>query len=426
MKKFVLFLLLIIQLGASAQELKQISLNEAIQIALENNLDYKSGKLNIDIAKNNIKSANRLQNPGIYTFWNFGKSGKGNPQQIGITQTIEIAKRTQRKKLAQAKLKLTDNDIKYLAFKLKTDVKIAYIETLSAKTKFHTLKEQEELLQTLLDIAKKRVETGASAEIDVLQAKIALNQMTTTINNARTEIDVANINFNKVLNVPNVQYKIEGNFLYDINISSDFKTPPLQQNLPDTQAILNNYLDRRFDLQISKNNIEVAEKNLINVVRQRVPDIELEGGYGFQTKGMSDNGQFQNGGYIGANLVNIPVLYSFRPEIKNAKLELEQAQLNYNSVKNKAAKDIQAKYEKFLTSRKNLNYYNETLLKESAEFIRLSKRSYEVGKSNLTTLIVMEQNYRDIILGYSDTLAQYYTDWLEFLLAINQEEIDEL
>ena len=426
MKKFVLFLLLIIQLGASAEEIKPISLNEAIQIALENNLDYKSGKLNIDIAKNNIKSANRLQNPGIYTFWNFGKSGHGNPQQIGITQTIEIAKRSPRKKLAQAKLKLTDNDILYMAFRLKTDVKIAYIETLGAKTKFHTLKEQEQLLQTLLDIAKKRVEAGASAEIHVLQAKIALNQMTTTINNAKTEIDVANINFNKVLNVPNEQYEIEGNFLTDSNITSDFKTPPLNINLPDTQTVVNNYLERRFDIQIVKNNIEVAEKNLINVVRQRVPDIELEGGYGFQSKGMSDDGTFQNGGYIGANLVNIPVLYSFSPEIKNAKLELEQAQLNYDSTKNKAAKDIQAKYEKFLTSRKNLNYYNETLLKESAEFIRLSKRSYEVGKSNLTTLIVMEQNYRDIILGYSDTLAQYYTDWLEFLLSINQEEMDEL
>ena len=426
MKKFVLFLLLIIQLGASAEEIKPISLNEAIQIALENNLDYKSGKLNIDIAKNNIKSANRLQNPGIYTFWNFGKSGHGNPQQIGITQTIEIAKRSPRKKLAQAKLKLTDNDILYMAFRLKTDVKIAYIETLGAKTKFHTLKEQEQRLQTLLDIAKKRVEAGASAEIDVLQAKIALNQMTTTINNAKTEIDVANINFNKVLNVPNEQYEIEGNFLTDSNITSDFKTPPLNINLPDTQTVVNNYLERRFDIQIVKNNIEVAEKNLINVVRQRVPDIELEGGYGFQSKGMSDDGTFQNGGYIGANLVNIPVLYSFSPEIKNAKLELEQAQLNYDSTKNKAAKDIQAKYEKFLTSRKNLNYYNETLLKESAEFIRLSKRSYEVGKSNLTTLIVMEQNYRDIILGYSDTLAQYYTDWLEFLLSINQEEMDEL
>ena len=426
MKKFVLFLLLIIQLGASAEEIKPISLNEAIQIALENNLDYKSGKLNYDIAKNNIKSANRLQNPGIYTFWNFGKSGHGNPQQIGITQTIEIAKRSPRKKLAQAKLKLTDNDILYMAFRLKTDVKIAYIETLGAKTKFHTLKEQEQLLQTLLDIAKKRVEAGASAEIDVLQAKIALNQMTTTINNAKTEIDVANITFNKVLNVPNEQYEIEGNFLTDSNITSDFKTPPLNINLPDTQTVVNNYLERRFDIQIVKNNIEVAEKNLINVVRQRVPDIELEGGYGFQSKGMSDDGTFQNGGYIGANLVNIPVLYSFSPEIKNAKLELEQAQLNYDSTKNKAAKDIQAKYEKFLTSRKNLNYYNETLLKESAEFIRLSKRSYEVGKSNLTTLIVMEQNYRDIILGYSDTLAQYYTDWLEFLLSINQEEMDEL
>lgn len=150
------------------------------------------------------------------------------------------------------------------------------------------------------------------------------------------------------------------------------------------------------------------------VARQRIPDLAVLGGYGYQSKGMSDDGTFQNGAYAGASLVNIPLFYSYRPEIKNAKLEVEKAGLNYNSTRNKALKDLNNAYEKFLTAKLNLNYYNNKLLKSSEEMIKLSKRSYEVGKSNLTTLIVMEQSYKSIIVGYTYALAEYYNCWIDF------------
>ena len=70
-----------------------------------------------------------------------------------------------------------------------------------------------------------------------------------------------------------------------------------------------------------------------------------------------------------------------------------------------------------------LNYYNDKLLKNSEEMIRVSKRSYEVGKSNLTTLIVMEQSYKSIIVGYTYALAEYYNSWIDFLREVNQEEL---
>ena len=101
----------------------------------------------------------------------------------------------------------------------------------------------------------------------------------------------------------------------------------------------------------------LAEKNLTVVARQRIPDISLSGGYGYQMPKHTDDGRFNSGGYVGASLVNIPVFYNYSPEIQNAALKLQQAELNYKSVKNKAEKDIAAAYDKFLTSAENLNYY---------------------------------------------------------------------
>lgn len=85
---------------------------------------------------------------------------------------------------------------------------------------------------------------------------------------------------------------------------------------------------------------------------------------------MSDDGKFQSGAYAGASLVNIPIFYNYSPEIKNAKLEIEKAQLNYNSTQYKALNDLNNAYEKFVTAKTNLNYYNEKLLKNSEEMIK--------------------------------------------------------
>ena len=94
------------------------------------------------------------------------------------------------------------------------------------------------------------------------------------------------------------------------------------------------------------------------------------------------------------------------------------------STQNKAIKDLNSSYEKFVTAKLNLNYYNEKLLKSSEEMIKLSKRSYEVGKSNLTSLIVMEQSYKSIIVGYTYALAEYYNCWIDFLRETNTEEFN--
>lgn len=321
------------------------------------------------------------------------------------------------KKLAKSNLELTKDNVDYNKFNLKMDVREAYIDLVAAKSILNSLESQQKLLEELVVIAKKRVAAGAAPEMDVIQAEIALNQMITQVNTAKVNVKSAMYDFNKVLNPSNpsgIKYdSIDSEFTNKNNFIG-LLTPSPKEPLPSFESISKNSLNNRFDLRIAKQQVDIAKKNLVVVARQRVPDLEVGGGYAFQNKHLSEDGTYKNGAYLGVNLTNIPVFYSYRPEIKNAKLEVEKADLNYVSVRNKALNDLNSAYEKFVTAKLNLNYYNDKLLKSSDEMIKISKRSYEVGKSNLTTLIVMEQSYRSIIVGYTYALSEYYNCWIDF------------
>ena len=428
MKKFILILLiLLICPSVYAGEIKKISLQEALDMAVENNIDYQASKMDIGIAENKVKASNRLQNPQINTFFNIGDIGRGNPQTAGLSETVEIAKRDARKKLALANLELTKQNLDYIKFDLKMDVREAYVNLVLAKEILNVLQSRQKLIQDLLEIAKKRVAAGEVEEVDVIQTEIALNQLVIQVNTQKANVKSAMFDFNKAINIKN-----EGSIKYDAlddNFSDkdDFialLSPKPRDKLPPFELIMENSLKNRYDIRIAKQEIDVAKKNLVYVARQRIPDIELQGGYGFMTKGMSESGAYMNGAYAGANIVNIPLFYTFKPEIQNAKMQVNQAELKYTSVENKAVNDLHSAYEKFLTAKLNLNYYNDNLLKNSNELIKVAKKNYAQGKSSLTTLIVMEQSYRSIVAGYTYALADYYNCWIDFLREVNVENFD--
>lgn len=407
------------------EDVKKVYLQDAIDAALKNNIDLQAAQLNINIAKNNIKSANRLQNPSFDVFYNFGASGWTEPRQLGMSQTVEIAKRKARKNLAKSNLKLVETNVGYTKFDLKMDVREAYINLVAAKSVLATLEQQQHLQVELLSIAKKRVKEGKVPEIDVIQAEIALNQMITQVNTAKVNVKSALSDFNKIINDPdNITYDSKDRIFSEENNFAEMLTPAPDEEFPQFSQIVSEALENRYDIQIAKQEIDVAEKNLTVVARQRIPDLSVSGGYGYQMARHTDDGRFNSGGYVGASIVNIPLFYNYSPEIQNAAYKLQQAELKYQSVKNKAVKDISAAYDKFLTAAENLNYYESKILISSEELIEVSKKAYESGKSDITSLIVMKQSYKSIIVGYTYALAEYYNSWTNFLREVNDETFD--
>ncbi len=407
----------------AVQDVKKVYLNQAIDAALENNIDLQAAKLERNIAKNNIKTANRLQNPSFDAFYFLGAAGNSEPKQLGVSENIEIAKRKARKNLAESNLKLVEKNIDYTIFDLKMDVREAYINLVEAKSILDTLEQQEELQEELLKIAKVRVKNHNAPDIDVIQAEIALNQMITQVNSARVNVKKALSDFNKVINNPdNIVYDSMDNIFSEENNFQEMMTPPPNFDFPSFDEIVQNAIRNRYDIQIAKQEIDVAEKNLTVTARQRIPDIQLTGGYAYQVGSYTDSGNFNNGAYAGASLVNIPLFYNYSPELQNAALKLKQAELKYESSKNRAVKDVSAAYDRFLTAADNLNHYEKKIITGSEELIETSKNSYEAGKSDITSLIVMKQSYKSIIIGYTQALAEYYNSWTNFLREVNDEK----
>ena len=402
------------------EEVSKVYLDEAIDVALKNNLDLKAAQLNVGIAKYEIKSANRLQNPSIDTFYFMGGEANSEPKQIGVSQNIEIAKRKARKKLAESKYSLVEKNVDYTAFDLKMDVREAYVELVAAKSVLDTLEQQRELQEELLAIAKSRT---SNSSIDAIQVEIVLNQLNTQVNTARVNVKSALFNFNKIINTPDdILYDSKVNIYLEENNYKEMDTPSPTYKFPEISEVIKKGLKNRYDIQIAEQELDIAEKNLSVVTRQRVPDLALTGGYAYKTGHYSESGHFNSGAYAGASLVNIPLFYNYLPEIQAAMMKVEQARLNVQSVKNKATKDIRVAYEKFLTAAENLIQYESKIISDSERLIDLSMDSYEDGVSDITAIIVMKQSYKSIIVGYTYALAEYYNSWTDFLREVNDED----
>ena len=411
--------------GAFAiEDIHKINLQQALDIAVENNIDLKAARLNVEIAKNKIKSANRLQNPEFNMFYNIGTAGRSEPQQLGFSELLEIGNRSPRKNLAKSNLELENENLRYTKFNLKMDVREAYINLIAEKSVLDTLEQQAKLQEELYEIVKKKVKSQKAPEMDELQAEIALNQMMTQVNTAKITVRNALVYFNKIINPSSdVSYDTQDNIFLEENNFDELLTPDPNDIMPEFEEIKEHALEHRYDIKIAKQQIDIAKKNLTLISHQRLPDIEVVGGYTYQSRAQTDT-VFKSGAYAGANIVNLPVFYRYKPEINNAKLELQQANLKYVSTVNKAMKDVDAAYAKFLTARTNLNYYEKNILKSSDKLIRASIKNYETGKSDLTALIVMKQSYKSIIVGYTYALAEYYNSWTNFLREVNDESFD--
>ena len=412
---------MILAVRVDAAEYTEITLPAAIEYAQTYSQRLKIKEMDVEVAKNKIDQANQLKNPSIGSFINMGKAGENDPQYLGVTQLIELAKRHPRKKFAESEYKLSRENFYQTKFELGMDVRDAYVELVGEKTILKQIDDQYELLSEICDLAKEKYKAGLANQMDIFQTELALNQLKIQKNSAQVNVNNAINKLNRII------YCTEQDFDSVSGIYSDnykaLLVPSPSLEMPSLDEILTKYLDNCFYVKIAKQEIDVAEKNLTNVIRQRVPDLEVTAGWSYNEKYRNPTGNFYGGAYIGVNLVNIPIFYTFSPEIKNAKIALEQANLRYNSVVDELIKDITGAYASFNTARTNLNDYNSKIIGDSFILMSYAKENYKKDKSDLISLIVMEKCYKEIIIGYTHALVDYCKSWTALLRVLDVDSL---
>lgn len=401
-------------------EIVKISADDAVHLALEHNLELQAKRKEIDILKQEVKMANALKNPQLQSSVLIGNIGRSNASQAGVALPVEIAKRGVRKKAAIANMNLLQDEIRQEELNLKLDVMRAYFDVVYMKSVVSILQQREQLYRQMKQVAEAKPKNSQNYEVEKMQSDIKHKKQLISLNKAKANLISAQFHFNKILNLKetDTMYDTRENSLFQEHISL------LDIQLPEYQTIEEVAMKYSYSIKIAYDTIDKSERELSVAKHKPIPDLTVLGGYAF-----SGDGNY-HGGYVGGYL-DLPVLYSYRPEINRAKIVLDRAKIDKVSFENKLKFALKEDFNNFKYAKENMGYY-KAILKESDNILKMSEQRYADGKTTLLNLFIIENSHQEILNEYISDMQVYYDSYLDLIhnmghdILLDEKSLDDL
>jgi len=391
---------------ASAQtaDTLKITLAQAEDQFLKNNLQLVIERYNIDNASAEIITARLFQNPNFS--YNNGLYATGVPnayseQSFGLSQLFSIAgKRNKNVQLAklgveQAKYQFFDL-LRTLKFTLRNDFYNIYFQQQSAKV----YDQEIGSLKKTLEIFKQQYAAGNIAEKEVLRIQSQLYTLQVEYNGLQTSIDTVQSEF-KLLIKTKPDIYIEPQVNYDLDNKNVVAAVSYQTLLDSAYA-------NRYDLKLAKTAIDYNNANLVLQKATAVPDVSLSlnydklGAYG------------QN--FLGAGIaIDLPFFNRNQGNIKQAHIAIDQSKIQLQDKQDQVESDVASNYKNALRLEQLNNSFDPAFKDDFTHLIQEVAKNYE--KRNISLL-----EFLDFYDSYKTNVLQLNT--LRFNRVISLEQIN--
>jgi len=384
-----------------------LTLDEAIDMALTYNLDLQAKRKELGMAKEDIKIANRLQNPRAVGNFLIGKVRQGNSSQVGLEIPVEFLKRYPRKRVALAKFNIAQNKIREFEHDLKIEVMRAYFDVLYLKSIVAIMNERKDLFEEMANVAKSKSRKD-DKDIEVLQSDIRYKRMLIELNQAKADLLSAQFRLNKVINMEKTEnmYDALETSLFADNLSL------LSISLLPYDIIEKIAMKYSYSLHIAEYEIKSAEANITVAKNQRIPNFSVGGGYAWQAT-YKGEGQNLPGAFVGASM-DVPILYFYGPDVRKAGLVLDKSKMDKASFENKLKIALKQDYNNFKYAKQNMEYYRE-IMQESKNILDLSKEQFSKGKMTFLSLLIVENAHQQTLQDYLRAMNLYYSAYLNLM-----------
>ena len=380
---------------------KELTLEQAIEIAKKNYPSLKAAQLEVDKQKALKATAYELGNTSIYTSQEeMGNSSKGIQTHIGIDQSgINIFGIFSKTELANAKTKLAKTGQKLNEYYLIRDVSKAWYRVLIAKNQWQLFKDVDTLYADFQKAAQLRFKTNQTSKLEYLSASAKYRELQVNLKNSesnyRASLNILNqyLNFKTTFDVSTNGLEQKIKFLFDENDS--LKGSP----------ILDYYATA----------VNVAESTWGVQRAGYLPKLDL--GYAYQSvDGVSGFHAWK----VGINLPLVFVSQSGRTEA--SKLDYEIAEQKYRQKLLAINAVFKEKLNRYISLREILLYYHNEALPLADEQIQASILSYRLGSIDYIQFIQNTETAIRIRSQYLEQLAEFFdvSAELEFLTAINK------
>ncbi len=417
-KKFVLPFLLLLTLSVKAQ--RQLTLEEAIATALQNNYDIQLSRNDSAVAALDYSYRNAIFLPRVNatagTNWNNNNQkqtladGTKREQRGVKSNNINAAlnlnwtlfdgfKMFATRDKAEEFIRLGELGIKNHIINTVAVVINTYYDIVRQKQLLRAIEEQMSLSQERVKLAQYKLDIGVGAKPDVLQSKVD--------NNAQKALQLAQQSFiaqlkqqlNQAMNVKDAPP-------YDVADSIPINTA---LSLGDLQ----NGIDRTNPtLLITKKNIDIARLTLKERRAERFPTVSFNSVYNFtRTNNQTVINPFsplfnQSRGLNYGLTAAIPILNNFttKRQIRQAQLDIQYQQLVYENQQSQVNLAIVNAFIEYEQQKKALALEEENILlaKENVDIVQ------QVYRLNSITLIQLKEAERSLQDAYTRLITARY------------------
>ena len=388
-------------LPSQAQKSRRINLHEAIQLALDSNLEVRSSVYSVDVQKALKGAAWDLPKTSVDgQYGQFNSYSKDN--SFTVSQSFAFPSvYVNQERLANANIKNSEWQLKSSQIEIATQVKQVYSQLTYFYSKYKLGLYQDSLYSGFRRAAELRAKTGETNKLEMITARSQSMEVQNQLQQLKADIGILNRQLATLLNV-NSQLSPSDTVLTRIEFVP----------LADSTSLKANPFLGSVNQQIE---IGRMEKKLEQ--SRALPDFNV--GYFSQTmQGTTEvNGLPRIFGagdrFTGIQAgITIPLWYApFSAKIKAAILKEKVAEASASHF----SRSLGGKYRSLLDElekyRKSVDYYEKQALPEAVMIIDQSIRSYKAGALDYLEYVLslgralsIRQNYLDALNSYNQTV----------------------
>jgi cobalt-zinc-cadmium efflux system outer membrane protein len=391
--------------SAFAQGPARITLDEAIQMALEHNHSLLATRTTIQQSEAEEITANLRPNPIFFTDWDylplFAPSAMNTSYlhdsteaDMGLSYLIERGKKRQRRLQAAkdvtavTRSQVADNE-RTLTFQVASQ----FIDVQLAESTLDLAQEDLKSYQSTVEVAEIRYRSGAISQDDYLKIHLQLLQFQNDVAQAQLAKVQALSALRQLLgyeSVP-VNYDVAGPFEYQA----------VKVTLEDLQM---KALQNRPDFRAAQQGITAANSQY-----------ELQKAIGKQDVTVQSNYTHVNG-INGASFfasIPLPIFNRNQGEIARTRYAFTQSQEQEKAANNQVMTDVHDAYYGLQTNDQVVQLYLSGYLAEAQADRDIAEYAYQRGAASLIDFLDAERSDRATQLAYRQTLGSY-------LLALEQ------
>ena len=376
---------------------ESLTVEQAVQTALETNPDLLAARQEIEIARGRKVNAflfNRF-NPSIGgRAWNRNNPGSGNEidSQVMLQQEVEVAgQRGLRREEAVRNVSRVAAQVQDRERLITGQVKRAFFQALTLEKILILRKEIETLNRRIRDASQARFKAGVIPIMEYNLAEIRYGQ-------ARKEIFAAVASFQNSL--VDLRRLLGWEPDRSIELKGQLRNLPKTLPLPD---LLQRAQAQRPDLLEAKREVSRVQAALDLTRRLILPNPVFQGFYSTETEGAEGASKLMGGGIT----LPFPLFNRNQGELVTQGGELNRGRHQVVSVTRNIEQEVKTAFQAYEAARQSVEVFEAEVLERIEENFQFIEIAYREGKIGLLQLIVVQDDLIAAQLSYVNSLGQY-------------------